>query len=161
MLITSRVEILFEKVLAFAQLGGRVTWRLGNLGARNLWVILSFVTISFFFFFHGRVRNIFGYCRAINILSRGRAMGFFTWAFGNLGNLDFGWLELWVTWALSNLGFDNLGNLDIGQLGWLVLWTIWVTWLIIGKFDVLKNLTHAFQAESISGLFKYSFITWT
>ena len=24
---------------------------------------------------------------------------------------------------------------------------------MIGKFDVLKNLTHAFQAESISGLF--------
>ena len=23
---------------------------------------------------------------------------------------------------------------------------------MIGKFDVLKNLTHAFQAESISGL---------
>ena len=51
LLITSRVEILFKKVLAFAQLGGRVTWRLGNLGAGYLWVILSFVTISFFFFF--------------------------------------------------------------------------------------------------------------
>ena len=50
LLITSRVEILFKKVLAFAQLGGRVTWRLGNLGAGYLWVILSFVTISFFFF---------------------------------------------------------------------------------------------------------------
>ena len=51
LLITSRVEILFKKVLAFAQLGGRVTWRLGNLGAGNLWAILSFVTISFLFFF--------------------------------------------------------------------------------------------------------------
>ena len=126
-------------------------------------------------FCHGRARNIFGYCRAINNLAMGEFLFFFyllaIWTFGNLGNLDFewlelwvtwalgdlsfGWLELWVTWALSNLGFDNLGNLDIGQLGWLVLWTIWVTWLIIGKFDVLKNLTHAFQAESISGLFLF------
>ena len=90
LLITSRVEILFKKVLAFAQLGGRVTWRRGNLGVGNLWVILIFVTISISFFCHGKARNTFGYCRAINILSRGRAMSFFTWAFGNLGNLDFG-----------------------------------------------------------------------
>ena len=31
---------------------------------------------------------------------------------------------------------------------------------MIGKFDVLKNLTHAFQAESISGLLdKYMLIS--
>ena len=101
----------------------------------------------FFLYRHGRARNIFGYCRAINILGHGR--GFFyllaICTFGNLGNLDFGWLELWVTWALSNLGFDNLGNLDIGQLRWLGHWTSWVSstlgnlcTLFIGKFVYCK-----------------------
>ena len=45
---------------------------------------------------------------------------------------------LWETWTLYNLGGLDLGNLLT---------------VIIGKLDVLKNLTHAFQAESISGLF--------
>ena len=64
-----------------------------------------------------------------------------------------------MTWALSNLDFDNLGNLSN---------TTWVTWALdnLGDLDfgqhaysndwetfVLKNLTHAFEAESISGFF--------
>ena len=60
---------------------------------------------------------------------------------------------LWVTCALGDLGFGHLGKLG--------LCIPWVTWtlnnlllnLIIGKLDVLKNLTRAFMAESISGLF--------
>ena len=60
---------------------------------------------------------------------------------------------LWVTCALGDLGF--------GQFGKLGLCIPWVTWtlnnlllnLIIGKLDVLKNLTRTFMAESISGLF--------
>ena len=60
----------------------------------------------------------------------------------------------WVTCALGDLGF--------GQFGKLGLCRPWVTWtlnnlllnLIVGKLDVLKNLTRAFMAESISGLFK-------
>ena len=54
-----------------------------------------------------------------------------------------------------------LGDLGFGHFGKLGLCIPWVTWtlnnlllnLIIGKFDVLKNLTRAFMAESISGLF--------
>ena len=80
--------------------------------------------------------------------------------FCNLGNLDFGKLEHWVTWTLSNLDFEQFG-----QLGH---WTPWVTWTLdsLGDLDfgklvncnywetyVLKNLTNAFEAESISGLF--------
>ena len=57
-----------------------------------------------------------------------------------------------VTWALGDLGFGHFGKLG--------LCIPWVTWtlnnlllnLIIGKLDVLKNLTRAFMAESISGL---------
>ena len=58
-----------------------------------------------------------------------------------------------------------LGDLGFGQFGKLGLCRPWVTWtlnnlllnLIIGKLDVLKNLTRAFMAESISGLFKLDF----
>ena len=59
---------------------------------------------------------------------------------------------LWVTWTLGDLGFGHFGKLG--------LCIPWVTWtlnnlllnLIIGKLDVLKNLTRALMAESISGL---------
>jgi hypothetical protein len=58
--------------------------------------------------------------------------------------------------------------LDFGQFGQLGRWTAWVTWTLdhlgnldFGQFDnsnywetyVLKNLTRALMAESISGLF--------
>ena len=43
-----------------------------------------------------------------------------------------------MTWAL-----DNLGDLDFGQLVYSNYW----------ETCVLKNLTHSFEAESISGLF--------
>ena len=61
-----------------------------------------------------------------------------------------------------------MSNLDFGQFGQLGRWTAWVTWTLdhlgnldFGKFAnsnfletyVLKNLTRAFMAESISGLF--------
>ena len=59
-----------------------------------------------------------------------------------------------------------LGDLGFGHFGKLGLCIPWVTWtlnnlllnLIIGKFDVLKNLTRAFMAESISGLFIQIFL---
>ena len=63
------------------------------------------------------------------------------WASWALGNLDFEQLGLctpWVTWTL-----DTVGNLDFGQF---VNCNYWETY-------VLKNLTRAFMAESISGLF--------
>ena len=52
--------------------------------------------------------------------------------FCNLGNLDFGKLEHWVTWALSNLDFEQFG-----QLGH---WTPWVTWTLdsLGDLDFGK-----------------------
>ena len=57
-----------------------------------------------------------------------------------------------------------MGDLGFGHFGKLGLCIPWVTWtlnnllinLIIGKLDVLKNLTRAFMAESISGLFFHS-----
>ena len=52
--------------------------------------------------------------------------------FCNLGNLDFGKLEHWVTWTLSNLDFEQFG-----QLGH---WTAWVTWTLdsLGDLDFGK-----------------------
>ena len=47
-----------------------------------------------------------------------------------------------MTWT-----FDKLGDLDFGQLVYSHYW----------ETCVLKNLTHAFMAESISGLFSLHF----
>ena len=61
----------------------------------------------------------------------------FTWGklglMGNLGNLDFEKLELWVPSAFGDLDIDQLG---LGQFGQLGHWTAWVTWTL----DNLGNL---------------------
>ena len=46
-----------------------------------------------------------------------------------------------MTWTL-----DKLGDLDFGQLVYSHYW----------ETCVLKNLTHALEAESISGLFNFN-----
>jgi hypothetical protein len=47
------------------------------------------------FFCHGRDRNIFGYCRAINIIGHG---SFYTC-------LQLALLAIWATWTLGNFSF--------------------------------------------------------
>ena len=98
---------------------------------------------NLFFCCCGRARNIFGCCRAINILGHGR--GFFTclqlallaiWATWTLGDLSFGWLELWVTWALGDLSF---GWLELWQFGKLGHWTAWVTCTLDNLGDLTNN----------------------
>ena len=99
---------------------------------------------------HGWELNIFCHGRTINVFGL-VLLG------GNLNFWQFGQLRLWVTWTLSNLEFgqfgqlgrwtawtlDNLGNLDFGQFANSKYWETYV----------LKNLTRALMAESISGLF--------
>ena len=60
------------------------------------------------------------------------------WALGNLDFEQLGLRAIWVTWTL-----DHLDNLDYGQFSNSDYWETYV----------LKNLTRAFMAESISGLF--------
>jgi hypothetical protein len=60
--------------------------------------------------------------------------------FEKLGLWQFGKLGLWTAWVTWTL--DSLGNLDFGQF---VNCNYWENY-------VLKNLTNALQAESISGL---------
>ena len=102
-------------------------------------------------FHHGRAWNIFGYCRAGNLLGHGRVFFYLlaTWTFGNLCNLDFWQIGLWVNWALCDLDFWQLvysnywktyllvGNLDFWKFGELGLWVTvgtWVTWAL-GDLD--------------------------
>ena len=62
------------------------------------------------------------------------------WATWTLGNFSFGWLELWVTWALriwETWSLDSLGNLDIGQVGCLQLWETCVLYLL-GNLCIVK-----------------------
>ena len=67
------------------------------------------------------------------------------WATWDLCNLDFEQLGLWGIWTLDSLGtctLDHLGNLDFWQFPNSSYWETYV----------LKNLTRALMAESISGL---------
>ena len=112
------------------------------------------------FFGHGRVIHILGYERAINIFGYWTAINIIgygklgLWATWTLGNLSFGWLGLWANWTLTiwvTWTLDSLGDLDFGQLGWLGLGQL--VYSNYWETCVLKNLTRALMAESISGLF--------
>jgi hypothetical protein len=55
------------------------------------------------------------------------------WATWTLGDFSFGWLQLWVTCALTiweTLTLDSLGDLDIGQVGCLQLWETCALYLL-------------------------------
>ena len=159
----------FKKQLGLSEI--QATWIMGDLDFWKFGHKLD-QTCFCFLFHHGRARNIFGYCRAINILGHGR--GFFTclqfallaiWATWTLGDLSFGWLELWVTWALGDLSFDDLGNLDIWQFRWLGHWTIWVSStlgnlcsLFIGKFVYCKFWLTLWRLKVFSVLFFFHLV---
>ena len=133
-----------------------VTWTLGNLGFGwlGLWGTCALGTLG-----NLDLPEIFLASAGLSIfLAMGEPYIFFTWGqllelqswmTCALGDLCIGWLVLWVTCALGDLGFEHFGKLGLCRP--------WVTWtlnnlllnLIIGKLDVLKNLTRAFMAESI------------
>ena len=91
--------------------------------------------------------NIFGHCRAKIIF--GLVYLEETWTFGNLDNLGFEQLGLWITWALSNLDFEQFGQLGHS--------TAWVTWTLdhLGNLDFGKfansNFLETYVLKNFNG----------